>query len=55
MLQGSHEVSMFHCGEDVKHKYGQILSQYEKMDVKSAGLKALGELDILLVRTDKAD
>ncbi|XP_029768157.1 interleukin-20-like [Terrapene carolina triunguis] len=54
-LRLCHEVSMCHCGEDVKHKCGQIQSQYEKMDVASAGLKALGELDILLDWMDKAD
>ncbi|XP_032648344.1 interleukin-20-like [Chelonoidis abingdonii] len=54
-LRLCHEVSMCHCGEDVKHKCGQILSQYEKMDVASAGLKAFGELDILLDWMDKAD
>ncbi|XP_030418072.1 interleukin-20-like [Gopherus evgoodei] len=54
-LRLCNEVSMCHCGEDVKHKCGQILSQYEKMDVASASLKALGELDILLDWMDKAD
>ncbi|KAM6458379.1 interleukin-20-like [Liasis olivaceus] len=40
--------STCHCGEDAVNKYQQIIINYEQMDVTSAAMKSLGELDILL-------
>ncbi|XP_006024845.1 interleukin-20-like [Alligator sinensis] len=54
-LRLCHDAGMCHCTEDVKQKYTRILSRFEEMDIQSAAIKALGELDILLDWMDKTD
>ncbi|XP_062995213.1 interleukin-20-like [Elgaria multicarinata webbii] len=39
---------MCSCGEDAINRYRQIITNYEQIDVSSAAMKSLGELDILL-------
>uniref|UniRef100_A0A8C6XC98 Interleukin family protein n=1 Tax=Naja naja TaxID=35670 RepID=A0A8C6XC98_NAJNA len=43
-----HDQNTCHCGEDAITKYEQIINNYEQMEVTSAAMKSLGELDILL-------
>ncbi|XP_016159650.1 PREDICTED: interleukin-20-like [Ficedula albicollis] len=42
------------CGEESKEKFKQILANYEGLNVTSAAMKSLGELDILLDWMEKS-
>ncbi|XP_019402048.1 PREDICTED: interleukin-20-like [Crocodylus porosus] len=54
-LRLCHDVGVCHCTEDVKQKYTWLLGRFEEMDARSAAIKALGELDILLDWMDRTD
>ncbi|XP_075766385.1 interleukin-20-like [Pelodiscus sinensis] len=43
-----HEQNVCSCGEEATEKYKQILTNYGQMNITSAAMKSLGELDILL-------
>ncbi|XP_074833367.1 interleukin-20-like [Carettochelys insculpta] len=43
-----HEQNACSCGEQAIEKYKQILANYGQMNITSAAMKSLGELDILL-------
>ncbi|XP_053101837.1 interleukin-20-like [Hemicordylus capensis] len=47
-LRQCQDQSMCSCQEEAINKYQQIIANYEQMDVMSAAMKSLGELDILL-------
>ncbi|NXJ67148.1 IL20 protein, partial [Rostratula benghalensis] len=42
------------CGQESAEKYKQILANYEGLNVTSAAIKSLGELDILLDWVEKS-
>ncbi|XP_067387782.1 interleukin-20-like [Emydura macquarii macquarii] len=43
-----HEQNVCKCEEDAIEKYQQILTNYGQLNITSAAMKSLGELDILL-------
>ncbi|NXU56749.1 IL20 protein, partial [Turnix velox] len=53
-LQQCHEQNRCLCGQESTEKYNQILANYEGLDVTSAAMKSLGELDILLDWLEKS-
>ncbi|NXO69887.1 IL20 protein, partial [Phainopepla nitens] len=49
-----HEQNNCVCGEESTEKFKQILANYEGLNVTSAAMKSLGELDILLDWMEKS-
>ncbi|NXN47638.1 IL20 protein, partial [Rhinoptilus africanus] len=49
-----HEQNKCLCGQESDEKFKQILENYEGLDVTSAAIKSLGELDILLDWIEKS-
>ncbi|XP_038236259.1 interleukin-20-like [Dermochelys coriacea] len=48
------EQNVCDCGEEAIEKYKQILTNYGQLNIASAAMKSLGELDILLDWMEKA-
>ncbi|XP_073176508.1 interleukin-20-like [Lepidochelys kempii] len=48
------EQNACNCGEEAIEKYKQILTNYGQLNIASAAMKSLGELDILLDWMEKA-
>ncbi|XP_065710778.1 interleukin-20-like [Patagioenas fasciata] len=53
-LAQCHEQNKCLCGQKSTEKFKQILANYEALDVTSAAIKSLGELDILLDWMEKS-
>uniref|UniRef100_A0A8B9Z5V9 Interleukin 19 n=1 Tax=Buteo japonicus TaxID=224669 RepID=A0A8B9Z5V9_9AVES len=53
-LEQCHEENKCLCGEESTEKFKQILANYEGLNVTSAAIKSLGELDILLDWMEKS-
>ncbi|KAM9519936.1 interleukin-20-like isoform 1-T1 [Guaruba guarouba] len=53
-LRQCHEQNKCMCGEESTEKFKQILANYEGLNVTSAAMKSLGELDILLDWMEKS-
>ncbi|NWX15662.1 IL20 protein, partial [Aegotheles bennettii] len=53
-LQQCHEQNQCMCGQESTEKFNQILANYERLNVTSAAMKSLGELDILLNWMEKS-
>ncbi|KAK2526512.1 interleukin-20 [Columba guinea] len=53
-LAHCHEQNKCMCGQESTEKFKQILANYEALDVTSAAIKSLGELDILLDWMEKS-
>uniref|UniRef100_A0A8C4TXN0 Interleukin family protein n=1 Tax=Falco tinnunculus TaxID=100819 RepID=A0A8C4TXN0_FALTI len=49
-----HEQNKCTCGQESPEKFKQILANYEGLNVTSAAIKSLGELDILLDWMEKS-
>ncbi|XP_074971949.1 interleukin-20-like [Phalacrocorax aristotelis] len=49
-----HEQNKCTCGQESTEKFKQILANYEGLNVTSAAIKSLGELDILLDWMEKS-
>ncbi|NXP02226.1 IL20 protein, partial [Thinocorus orbignyianus] len=53
-LEQCHEQNKCLCGQESDEKFKQILANYEGLNVTSAAIKSLGELDILLDWIEKS-
>ncbi|XP_009920472.2 interleukin-20-like [Haliaeetus albicilla] len=53
-LEQCHEENKCLCGQESTEKFKQILANYEGLNVTSAAIKSLGELDILLDWMEKS-
>ncbi|XP_062451211.1 interleukin-20-like [Rhea pennata] len=53
-LTHCHNQNMCKCGQESMEKFNQILTNYEGLNVTSAAIKSLGELDILLDWMEKS-
>uniref|UniRef100_A0A8D0F914 Interleukin family protein n=1 Tax=Strix occidentalis caurina TaxID=311401 RepID=A0A8D0F914_STROC len=53
-LEQCHEQNKCMCGQESTEKFKQILVNYEGLNVTSAAIKSLGELDILLDWMEKS-
>ncbi|XP_035417238.1 interleukin-20-like [Cygnus atratus] len=53
-LEQCHNQNKCLCGQESTEKFKQILANYEGMNITSAAIKSLGELDILLDWMEKS-